>query len=333
MEAMKACAVAVRTSLWAAVRDDPELGRRGKPIPNGPPLGRVAAEATEDAIRATRETEDGVILHTGRLIHAYRVPGAFWPAGATSGEEGYDPSGTERYVTYNEHLWGPKVWLAPYPLAPTDEDNRGCMSDNGADALAARFRHGWADILRFFFGADLHLTIREREDEAGDPLRERRRAAPFAAEPGSCFPFDRFGETGDPGADLRARILANAPKAPPLSWDPLQTPVPLYMWEPLSSYWVRLGDGYGEDRALALALATAAVGKSFPVLYFVFHTSWGTTHVLRAVKNASRVQPEDGVPGEWVPVGGGVVRFWSPDQTFYRRASGPGEVVRFNIGP
>jgi lysophospholipase L1-like esterase len=184
LEALKALAVAARTFVLRALRDDPRLGTQDKPVTNSEYFQVAARAVTERAVRATRATRGGVILHGGRLILANHVAGAPWAPGATKGA--FSPAHpTERYVTYNAGLTGSAV--CPTTLANTRRsDNRGCLSQNGARALALR---GWAwpRILRFFYGEDIAFTIPEA---AGPGARSR----PPAPTPTPRAPAPRVDE-------------------------------------------------------------------------------------------------------------------------------------------
>jgi hypothetical protein len=179
-EALKAQAIAARTFVQRALRDDPRLGTPDKPVRNGEDFQVAARGATELAVRATRATQGGVILHHGRLILANYVAGAPWAPGASKGS--FSPKyPTEKYVTYNAGLAG--SFVSPTTLAdPRRTDNRGCMSQNGARALALRSL-SWPRILRFFYGEDIDFTIPEPAD--------LRRVGPVVPPPTPATPARR----------------------------------------------------------------------------------------------------------------------------------------------
>jgi len=165
-EAKAALAIAARTYLARAMRDHPSLGRLG-PVPNGPGFQVMAASIDPVAREAAQRTRGVVLLHEGRLILANHVAGALVQS---DGKPGKDPTGTQKWVTYNAGLRGSAV--TPTGLAlKTHPGNRGCMSQNGAMWLA---EHG-ADrdtILRIFYGEDVEL--RQLEEE---PRQTQRAAA------------------------------------------------------------------------------------------------------------------------------------------------------------
>jgi hypothetical protein len=150
-EALKAQAIASRTYVLRAMRDDPKLGRT-VPIVNSEKFQVFAKKALMTCIAAVEATRGMVAMWQGRLIVANYVAGALWEGG----KPGRDPTKTEKWVTYNEGLTGKSV--KPTKLSSVQRsDNRGCMSQNGADWLAREGR-SFADILRFFYGADLEIT-------------------------------------------------------------------------------------------------------------------------------------------------------------------------------
>jgi lysophospholipase L1-like esterase len=167
-EALKAQAIAARTFVQRALRDDSRLGTPDKPLKNGEDFQVAAPAATEFAVRATRATQGGIILHRGRLILANYVAGAPWAPGASKGS--FSPKyPTEKYVTYNAGLAGSAV--SPTSLADLRRsDNRGCMSQNGARALALR-GWKWPQILRFFYGEDIDFTVPEPADPSVPRVR------------------------------------------------------------------------------------------------------------------------------------------------------------------
>jgi lysophospholipase L1-like esterase len=161
IQALKAQAIAARTFVQRALRDDPQLGTVAKPVPNSESFQVAAPIASPLAARAAAETHGGVALYRGRLILANYVAGAPWAPGTWKGIES-PKYPTERHVTYNAGRRGTAV-LPTHQVDPRHRDNRGGMSQNGADALAAR-GWTWPPILRFFYGSDLDFTIPEPAD-------------------------------------------------------------------------------------------------------------------------------------------------------------------------
>lgn len=152
-EALKAQAVASRTYVLRAMRDKPSLGRT-EAIPNSQKFQVFAREALPQCVAAVEATRGEVARYEGSLIIANYVAGALWSNGRPSPN---DPTNTEKWVTYNEGRTGKSV--LPTKLSHTARaDNRGCMSQNGADALArAGAGRNYRDILRYFYGADVDV--------------------------------------------------------------------------------------------------------------------------------------------------------------------------------
>jgi lysophospholipase L1-like esterase len=177
-QALAALAVAARTyAVWMMQHE--HLGSVDRPMPNSERkqvAARVALQRAADAARATR---GGIILRRGRVVLASYVAGAIWPLGASHGRLGRDEKRTERFVTYNDGLVGEAVHRSPI-ASMTLEDNRGCLSQNGAIALAQR-GFVWPEILRYFYGRDLDFTCAEPASRLGPRTPPTSPAAPSAA--------------------------------------------------------------------------------------------------------------------------------------------------------
>jgi hypothetical protein len=151
-EAHTAQVIAARTYVLRAMRDRPGLGRT-IPLLNSTRFQTYSrSKPAAGCADAARRVRGIVIRHRGRLIFANYVAGAFRRA---DGSLGQDPTNTEKWVTYNVGRSGSDV--VPTKLAlTTHPGNRGCMSQNGAQWLAARgYNHG--TILRYFYGEDIEL--------------------------------------------------------------------------------------------------------------------------------------------------------------------------------
>ncbi len=152
-EALKAQAVAARTYVLWAVRDEAPLGTPEKPIPNSQSFQTYAPVASPACTAATAQTRGLLLRHGGALVVASYVAGAHLD---DAGLAASDPSRTEKWVTYNHGRTGTLV--VKTPLLRTDRaDNRGCMSQNGADWMARR-GHDFVAILRFYYGDDVWIT-------------------------------------------------------------------------------------------------------------------------------------------------------------------------------
>jgi hypothetical protein len=69
-----------------------------------------------------------------------------------------DPTSTEKYVTYNAGKTGSAVKQSTLGwVSSTNKYNRGCMSQNGSHCQAVKGKK-YADILRFYYGADIQIV-------------------------------------------------------------------------------------------------------------------------------------------------------------------------------
>ncbi|MEP7126320.1 MAG: SpoIID/LytB domain-containing protein [Byssovorax sp.] len=184
IEALKAQAIAARTYVQRALRDAPSLGTAANPVRNGQNFQVAAARAMVLPSRAADETRGGVAFYRGRLILANYVAGAPWAPGAWQGTTSAKHP-TEKYVTYNAGRVGASV-VPTRQADPRRSDNRGTLSQNGADALAAR-GWTWPRILRFFYGEDLEFTLPEPADSvapSSTPIQSPpKRSAPKPSAP------------------------------------------------------------------------------------------------------------------------------------------------------
>jgi hypothetical protein len=180
LEALKAQAIAARTYVQRALHDAPSLGTAANPVRNGQDFQVAAARAMALPSRAAEETRGGVAFYRGRLILANYVAGAPWAPGAWKGIESPEHA-TEKYVTYNAGRVGASV-VPTRQADPRRSDNRGTLSQNGADALATR-GWKWPRILRYFYGEDLEFTLAEPAESAAperipSPITPKRSAPP-----------------------------------------------------------------------------------------------------------------------------------------------------------
>lgn len=142
--------------------------------------------ATEAHRAAAADTACEVLTYSstaaGEVISAFFVAGA--PATHQNGAlvAGFDPNDTERYVTYNAGRRGGEVAQTPLGYTVPDplefRDNRGCLSQNGARVLAEN-GYRYDEILRFYYGADIGITVANGCAEAqprahGDDADENR---------------------------------------------------------------------------------------------------------------------------------------------------------------
>ncbi len=190
-EALKAQAVAARTYLLRAMRDDATLGTTSNPIENGQGFQTYAAQANAGCVAASSATRGQVGQYEGALIIANYVAGAYWSNGAPTSD---DPTATEHWVTYNNGLSGSAVH--PTALSYLSRpDNRGCMSQNGSNALA-QAGQAYGAILRYFYGADLEIATLDGSDGS----------QPVSSDDGN------MNDTDDPTTDTET---SNSPSSSP----------------------------------------------------------------------------------------------------------------------
>jgi hypothetical protein len=157
-QALAALAMAARTyAVW--MMRNKGLGTDAKPMPNSTKYQVVAGAPMALATEAANATRSGLILYKHRPILACHNAGAIWQRGALTGAGGKESTGTEKNITYNQGLTGKAV--KPTRIASANvEGNRGCLSQHGADALAAR-GYVWPEILRYFYGRDVDFNLPE----------------------------------------------------------------------------------------------------------------------------------------------------------------------------
>lgn len=151
-EALKAQAVAARTYLYY------RLDRTGDiDDGTGDQVYTCGREPGIQHYMAAQVTAGEVLQYRDVQVAAFYVAGALQSApGCRGGTD--DPTGTERYVTYNDGKSGADVEQTSLGLVkPGNLANRGCMSQNGSDCLSDR-GGVYDDILRFYYGSDIELV-------------------------------------------------------------------------------------------------------------------------------------------------------------------------------
>lgn len=155
MEALKAQAVAART--YAAFIVEAER-RPLVPTTRDQVYDCDHAQVEQrhrDAVNATRGQ---VLTHNDRLAAAFYVAGAIPSTNSCRPARGdRDPTGTEKWVTYNQGRTGSGVRGTPLGSL-ANPANRGAKSQNGAACLANK---GWdyKRILRFYYGDDIRPMV------------------------------------------------------------------------------------------------------------------------------------------------------------------------------
>ncbi len=105
--------------------------------------------------QAATDATSGVILrYNGKYVCTFYVAGTV-PGSLDSDCKSTSKDGTQQYVTYNWGKTGSNVQYSP--IGVLCDQNRGCMSQNGATCLG---RKGWVweNIARFFYGMDIEIV-------------------------------------------------------------------------------------------------------------------------------------------------------------------------------
>ena len=164
LEALKSQAVSARSYLYYKLAREGSIGDG-----QGDQVYTCGNQAGDIHRQAAMETSGEILMYQGSIIAAFYVAGAHQSGpGCTGGTD--DPTGTEHFVTYNEGLAGDGIHQTTLGwVDPSNKENRGCQSQNGADCLSDSGR-AYDDILRFYYGEDIELT---RADgpcvEGGEP--------------------------------------------------------------------------------------------------------------------------------------------------------------------
>lgn len=151
--ALVAQAIAARSYLYY------ELGRTGM-IDDGPSaqVYSCGREPEDQHYAAVEESRHEVLSFADEVIAAFHVAGAVpSDSSCVASTTDLDPTGTERYVTYNKGRRGLEIEQTSLGfIDPNNLANRGCMSQNGSRCLA-RGAASAELILRFYYGEDIQL--------------------------------------------------------------------------------------------------------------------------------------------------------------------------------
>jgi hypothetical protein len=155
LEALKAQAVAARSYLYYKLDVYGEISDG-----TGDQVYTCGREPAMEHYLAVDATSGQVLMYEGVQVAAFYVAGALQdPPDCTGGT--YDPTNTERFVTYNQGTSGDDVEQTTLGFVdPSNKANRGCMSQNGSDCLAEA-GWLWESILRFYYGEDIEITRAE----------------------------------------------------------------------------------------------------------------------------------------------------------------------------
>lgn len=154
-EALRAQAIAARSYLYYKLDTSGRISDG-----TGDQVYGCPREPRDEHREAVRSTAGMVLRYMDTQIAAFYVAGALQSAPECRGGA-EDPTGTERYVTYNEGRAGDELEQTTLGwVDPGNHANRGCMSQNGSDCLASTGASA-EDIVRFYYGADIEIVVAE----------------------------------------------------------------------------------------------------------------------------------------------------------------------------
>jgi peptidoglycan hydrolase-like amidase len=151
--ALEAQAIAARSYLYY------KLGRESSISDGqGDQVYSCDRDPTAAHLAAVQATAGRILRYRETQVAAFYVAGARNqdPPGCRGSTD--DPTGTEDYVTYNEGLAGDAITQTSLGwVDPSNDANRGCMSQNGADCLSDAGATA-DEILRFYYGEDIEIA-------------------------------------------------------------------------------------------------------------------------------------------------------------------------------
>jgi len=154
LEALKVQAIAARTFAYYKIASAGSV-KDG----TSDQVYTCSAQPQQKHYDAVKATSGQVLMWSNVVICSFFVAGAkpsTTNCVAKAGDP--DPTGTEKYVTYNEGKTGSGVTQSTLGwVSPTNKYNRGCMSQNGSHCQALKSK-GYKDILRFYYGADIQIV-------------------------------------------------------------------------------------------------------------------------------------------------------------------------------
>ena len=151
LEALKAQAIAARSVLYYNMATTGSICDG-----QGCQVYSCGAQPAAKHYQAVKETAGMYLSYAGMLTYGFYVAGdSNTSAPSCKGASG----ATEHYVTYNEGKTGGAVTQTSlgYVGPPGYGQNRGCMGQWGARCLENQKGYGYADILRFYYGADIQI--------------------------------------------------------------------------------------------------------------------------------------------------------------------------------
>jgi len=225
-ESLRAQAIAARTYLTYRT-----AGQASPSIADGQseqvftcPANKNGTSIPDAVVQAVNDTRGQVLMYKERVIAGFFVAGSGRNSTchATS-----DPTNTERFITINVGLTGTKVKGSSIGNR-TDNANRGAMGQNLANCLAKRDGLVAAQLLEYFYGADIAIRGEDVLPAVPTPTENDPALAPAIPDPTQPV-------TPDPG-----NPATPAPEPTPVP-DP-SMPTPASCW----SYTLQAYVGNGE---------------------------------------------------------------------------------------
>jgi hypothetical protein len=150
-EALKAQAIVARTYLYFKMASSGSVTDG-----QGDQVYTCASTPSAAHKQAVADTSGIILQYKQTTIASFFVAGALAKAPTCKG--GSDPSKTEQYVTYNDGKSGSGITQSTLGfVSPTNNENRGCLSQNGSSCLAGEGKT-YLDILHFYYGADIEIV-------------------------------------------------------------------------------------------------------------------------------------------------------------------------------
>ena len=181
LESLRAQAIAARTYLTYRTR-----GQATPSIADGQseqvftcPSNKNGTSVPDAVVQAVADTHNQVLMYKERVIAGFFVAGASRNSAckATS-----DPTNTERFITINVGLSGTKVKGSSIGNR-TDNANRGAMGQNLANCLANRDGLVAAQLLQYFYGADIAIRGDDNLPTVPTPAENDPALAPAIPDP------------------------------------------------------------------------------------------------------------------------------------------------------
>lgn len=159
-QALRAQAVAARG--FAYYKLNHNMGTSGNPVQNSQSdqvykceARAPSAEQFQKCLDAANDTNGLVLMYGDTVICTFYVSGTKGDClDASCKDTGSCSHSNQKHVTYNAGKSGSGITQSSLGwISPSNKENRGCMSQNGATCLANN-GYQWEDIIHFFYGDD-----------------------------------------------------------------------------------------------------------------------------------------------------------------------------------